>query len=100
MICLIYTDEQRSAAEEILRFLMEEKQLTVHHQEKNSVTLCPNGQIDQDCAIILVSNAAVEDQAWQALVAEIPEDVRMIPVNCALNADSIDPEHIPAKLKK
>ena len=85
MIYFIYTDEQRLDAEEILRFLVVKKQLTVHSRDKNAVILCSNEQIDQDCAVILVSNAAVENQDWQTLVAEIPENVRIIPVNCALN---------------
>lgn len=100
MIYFIYTDEQRSDAEEIIRFLAEEKHLTVHSQDRNVIILSSDGQVNQDCAVILVSNAAVEDQDWQTLVAEIPEDVRIIPVSCALNADEMNPERIPAKIKE
>lgn len=100
MIYLIYTEEQYTEAEKILQFLTKEKKLTVNSRNKNCSILNSDSRISEDAAIILISNAAVEDQAWQALVDEIAEDVRLVPVSSTRNKDYTHPEWIPPKIKE
>lgn len=100
MIYLIYTNQQMADAEEILYYLTEEKKLTVKSNQKNYNILQSDNRIAQDSAIILVSDSAVEDEEWQAQVARISEDVRIIPVSSTRNADYTNPEQIPSKIKE
>ena len=90
---MIYTNQQRADAEEILRFLTEEKKLTVSYDHTNCSVVQSDRRIVQDSAIILVSNAAVEDEEWQARVAWLSEEIRIIPVSGTRNADYTNPEN-------
>lgn len=100
MIYLIYTKEQCRDAEEILRFLIEEKKLKLHSDDENCSILQSDNRIPEDTAIILVSNAAVEDKKWQALVDSILENMRLVPVSSTRNKDYIHPEKIPPRIKE
>lgn len=100
MIYLIYTNQQRADAEEILYYLIDEKKLTVSSNHKNYSIVQSDSRIAQDSAIILVSNAAVEDEEWQARVTGLSEEVRIIPVSSTRNADYTNPEQIPSKIKE
>ena len=97
---MIYTNQQRADAEEILRFLTEEKKLTVSYDHTNCSVVQSDRRIVQDSAIILVSNAAVEDEEWQARVAWLSEEIRIIPVSGTRNADYTNPEQIPPRIKE
>lgn len=100
MIYLIYTNQQRADAGEILRFLTEEKKLAVNYDLKNCSVVQSDGRIAQDSAIILVSNAAVEDEEWQVRVAGLSEEIRIIPVCGTRNTDYTNPEQIPPRIKE
>lgn len=80
--------------------MMEEKKLTVNSDHTNYSVVQSDGRIAQDSAIILVSNAAVEDEEWQARVAGLSEEIRIIPVSSTRNADYTNPEQIPPRIKE
>lgn len=100
MIYIVYTNKQCSEAQEILHFLTNKKNLSINSTNKNCYVLQSDSRIDQDAAIVLLSNIAVEDEKWQTIVQEIPEAVRIIPVSSTRNADYSDPELIPEKIRE
>ncbi len=100
MVYIIFTNEQHADAEEIRDFLTEEKNLAASSSNLNWYELKNDNRIDQDAAVVLVSNAAVMDERWQDLVRDIPEYVRLIPVSSTRNADYTDPEMVPGKIRE
>lgn len=100
MIYLIYTAKQYTEAKEILYFLMEEKNLAVSSENENSFILNADSRINQDAAIVLISDAAVKDEKWRKIVQKLSEEVRIIPVNYTKYVDYTDPELIPEKIKE
>ena len=61
MVYIIFTNEQHADAEEIRDFLTEEKNLAASSSNLNWYELKNDNRIDQDAAVVLVSNAAVMD---------------------------------------
>ena len=100
MIYIIYTNQQRKDAEEILHYLVEEKKLQISSTNENWYALHEDDRIGQESAIILLSNAAVMDERWQKLVRDIHEEMRMIPVSSTKNADYTDPKMVPEKIRE
>lgn len=89
MVYILYTNEQYTDAGQILYFLTKEKNLSVSSYCENCYVLHADNRIDQDAAIVLLSNAAVMDENWQALVRDIPEGVRLIPVSSTKQLENI-----------
>lgn len=100
MIYIIYTDAQYEKAEEISDFLVEDKKLTVYSSEEGCIILNSDDRIDQDAAIVLISDFAVKDERWQGMIQALSQEIRIIPVNSTRNADYTEPELIPEKIRE
>ena len=58
------------------------------------------GAAPQATAIIIVSDAATEDEEWQAQIAALSKGIRLIPVGQTINADYSDPKVIPPAVEE
>lgn len=99
MITFIYTKEQTTEAEDILYFLIKEKELPIISRSNVSCILETDERISEDSAVILVSDDAVLDKEWQKAVSQLSENIRLIPVGGTENADYSNPEVIPPRIE-
>lgn len=87
-ICLIYTEENLDIKEKIEGFL------TKRFGEKEAQ------KAPYDCAVIVISDAAVEDPQWQEEVRALSDSIRLIPVGGTIDADYNNPEVIPPTIEE
>lgn len=100
MIYVIYTKEQEGKARDILHFLIQEKGLVISSAGGRYDCLESDDRISQDSALVLVSDAAVRDKEWQAVVRGLSEEIRMIPIGGTEEADYSDPEIMPKRIEE
>lgn len=84
-ITIVFAESESGIAESIRDFFQEK----LH-----------GGQVPQDAAIVLVSDAATEDEGWQADVRALPSTTRLIPAGQTINADYSNPDVIPTRVEE
>lgn len=99
-IHLIFDDSRREAAWRVTRWLTGEGRARVLEEEEGSLRFVANFPIAGDSAIVLISDEAVENPAWQRAVRAIGADVRVIPAGATENADYSDPDVIPPRIEE
>ncbi len=61
--------------------------------------LAPAG-LAEDSAVVLLSDAATADMAWQAAVRSVPKSFRILPVGGTVQIDYNDPQVLPRRVQE
>ena len=99
-IWLIYSETEKPYAQQLTAFFSEHGQQLPEDQEKGLIRFLVSGSIAADSAVVLLSDAATADPAWQQAVRSIPAGFRIIPVGGTVQIDYSDETILPRRIQE
>ncbi len=94
-VWLIYSESERDSADQITRYLIGIGCTEIARSEKGLIEFTGGGRIVSDTAVVLLSDSATQDAAWQRHVRTLPADFRVIPIGGTVQADYKNPSVVP-----
>ena len=105
-VLLIFSGTEEAYAEEITAFFMRsgfEPEAAEVSEDGNRqpvrVFLAPDSVADNS-AVVLLSDEATADSAWQEAVRNVPDSFRIIPIGGTVQIDYNDPEVLPPRVQE